>query len=170
MNRDNAQRIIAQDRAGKISKIHTLHKKNGGVTMMLSRLRPTVHRLSGIRSSLRSLSSLKESYDNVQVEVKDNVGLIRLHRPKALNALSDALFADLIHAAQSLDENDEIGCMVLTGSSKAFAAGADISEMKDRTFDYTYQKVRFFFDWSWCQYVSTNLTTSISVALSEHVC
>jgi len=90
---------------------------------------------------VRGLSTLKDSYENVQVEVLDQVGLIRLHRPKALNALSDALFADLIHAARALDQKEEIGCLVLTGSTKAFAAGADISEMKDRTFDYTYQKV-----------------------------
>ena len=69
------------------------------------------------------------------------VGLIRLHRPKALNALSDALFDDLIHAATALNQDDAIGCLVLTGSPKAFAAGADISEMKDRTFDFAYQKV-----------------------------
>jgi enoyl-CoA hydratase/carnithine racemase len=93
-------------------------------------------------SRTRFLSTLKESYENVKVELKDNVGLIRLHRPKALNALSDALFADLMHAATALDKNDKIGCLILTGSTKAFAAGADISEMKDRTFDYTYQKVR----------------------------
>lgn len=91
----------------------------------------------------RTLSTTAQSYDNIQVEIlRDSVGLIRLHRPQALNALSDALFADLIHAAEAFDQNDAIGCMVVTGSSKAFAAGADISEMKDRTFDQAYQTVR----------------------------
>lgn len=90
----------------------------------------------------RFSSTLKDSYENIQVERHDEVGLIRLHRPKAFNALSDALFADLMHAASAFDQDDGIGCMVLTGSTKAFAAGADISEMKDRDFDYTYQKVR----------------------------
>jgi 1,4-dihydroxy-2-naphthoyl-CoA synthase len=90
-----------------------------------------------------SPTSLKSSYDYIQVEQKESgVGLIRLHRPKAMNALSDALFQDLIHAATALDQDDSVGCMVLTGSAKAFAAGADIAEMKDRTFDYTYKKVR----------------------------
>lgn len=89
----------------------------------------------------RTLST--HSYENIQVQVlHDHVGLIQLHRPKALNALSDGLFADLIHAAKSFDADDTIGCMVVTGSSKAFAAGADISEMKDRTFDHAYQRVR----------------------------
>lgn len=91
----------------------------------------------------RTLSTTAHSYENIQVEIRqESVGLIRLHRPKALNALSDALFADLIHAAKAFDADDKIGCMVVTGSSKAFAAGADISEMQDRTFDQAYQTVR----------------------------
>ena len=62
------------------------------------------------------------------------IALITLNRPKALNALNDALFADLLHATQVLDRDQDVRCMVLTGSSKAFAAGADISEMKDKTY------------------------------------
>jgi 1,4-dihydroxy-2-naphthoyl-CoA synthase len=108
-------------------------------------LRPTTRSLF-LETRLFSTSgpaSLKHSYKNIQVEQKEpGVGLIRLHRPKAMNALSDALFQDLIHAATALDQDDSVGCLVLTGSIKAFAAGADISEMKDRTFDYTYKKVR----------------------------
>jgi enoyl-CoA hydratase/carnithine racemase len=92
-------------------------------------------------------SALKDSYENVLVEKRDGVGLITLNRPKTLNALSDALFSDLIHAARALDKDDSIGCMVLTGGTKAFAAGADISEMKDRTFDYTY-KNNMFVGWN----------------------
>ena len=86
--------------------------------------------------------TLKDKYDYVEVEkTEGGVGLIRLNRPKALNALCDDLFKDLVHAGQALDADKDIGCMVLTGSTKAFAAGADISEMKDRTFDYAYQTV-----------------------------
>jgi 1,4-dihydroxy-2-naphthoyl-CoA synthase len=108
-------------------------------------LRPTTRSLYP-ETRLLSTSAptaLKNSYKNIQVEQKEpGVGLIRLHRPKAMNALSDALFQDLIHAATALDQDDSVGCLVLTGSTKAFAAGADIAEMKDRTFDYTYKKVR----------------------------
>jgi len=89
----------------------------------------------------RSMSSLKSSYENIEVEKHhDNtVALVRLNRPKALNALSDALLDDLLHATKALDDEDsEVGCMVITGSEKAFAAGADISEMKSREFDYAY--------------------------------
>jgi 1,4-dihydroxy-2-naphthoyl-CoA synthase len=94
-------------------------------------------------STSATTTTLKDSYEYVQVEqTESGVGLIRLHRPKAMNALSDALFQDLIHAATALDQDDSVGCLVLTGSTKAFAAGADIAEMKDRTFDYTYKKVR----------------------------
>ena len=56
---------------------------------------------------------------------KSNVGLITLNRPKVLNSLCDALFEDLIHASKTLNARDDIGCLVLTGSLKAFAAGAD---------------------------------------------
>ena len=93
-------------------------------------------------SSVRFQHTLKDKYEYVEVEkTEGGVGLIRLNRPKALNALCDDLFKDLVHAGQALDADKDIGCMVLTGSAKAFAAGADISEMKDRTFDYAYQTV-----------------------------
>lgn len=103
-------------------------------------------RNSNLHKVLFSTTTLKDSYDNILVETtgaQANVGLIRLNRPKALNALSDALFADLLHAATTLDKDPNIGCLIVTGSEKAFAAGADISEMKDRTFDFTYQTNMF---------------------------
>ena len=107
------------------------------------------HQFQAIRSTSSSVENtstngLKNSYEYILVDATTHpgVGLITLHRPKALNALCDGLFADLIHAATALDQNhDDIGCIVLTGSTKAFAAGADISEMKDRTFDHAYTKV-----------------------------
>lgn len=87
-------------------------------------------------------TTLQDSYEYINVEKTDGgVGVITLHRPKALNALCDDLFGDLVHAGQALDADPTIGCLVLTGSTKAFAAGADISEMKDRTFDVAYQTV-----------------------------
>lgn len=69
------------------------------------------------------------SYENIQVETHEKVGLIRLHRPKALNALSDGLMTDLGEALLAFDAQEEIGCIIITGSEKAFAAGADISAM-----------------------------------------
>ena len=98
--------------------------------------------------SSTSATHAKE-YEHVLVErrfsedspTKCGVGLITLNRPKALNALCDALFDDLIDAASTFDQEDDIGCMVITGSSKAFAAGADISEMSQREFSYAYKNV-----------------------------
>ena len=90
---------------------------------------------------LRSVRMMSSSSAPVLTEVRGKVGLITLNRPKALNALCDALFDDLIDAASTFDGEDDIGCMVITGSSKAFAAGADISEMSQREFSYAYKNV-----------------------------
>ncbi len=68
-------------------------------------------------------------YENIQLESKDRVGLIRLNRPKALNALNDKLMDELGAALLAFDADEAIGCIVLTGSEKAFAAGADIAAM-----------------------------------------
>jgi enoyl-CoA hydratase len=74
------------------------------------------------------------AYENVTVETRGKVGLIRLNRPQALNALNRALVADLTRALDAFEADPNIGCMVITGSDKAFAAGADIKEMADKTF------------------------------------
>ena len=63
----------------------------------------------------------------------DGVGLIRLNRPKALNALNHELMQEVAHALQSYDTDETIGCMVIAGSDRAFAAGADIKEMSGKT-------------------------------------
>ncbi|MFC7297831.1 enoyl-CoA hydratase [Herminiimonas aquatilis] len=68
-------------------------------------------------------------YENILVEIHGKVGLITLNRPAALNALNDKLMDELGLALQSFDADDDIGCMIITGSDKAFAAGADIGAM-----------------------------------------
>ena len=102
----------------------------------------------------KSLSTLKDSYEYILVSKeykednpsKNGIGTIKLNRPKTMNALCDALFDDLIHAAKSLNEDDSIGCLLVTSSSnKAFAAGADISEMSSQQFSNVYKKVCFTF-------------------------
>ena len=70
-------------------------------------------------------------YENIIVETRGKVGLITLNRPKALNALSDALFDEVGYALDGFESDESIACIVITGSDKAFAAGADISGMKD---------------------------------------
>jgi enoyl-CoA hydratase len=73
-------------------------------------------------------------YENVIAEkLEGGVGLVRLNRPKAMNALNSALMAELVDALAAFDADPEIGCMVVTGSEKVFAAGADIKEMENAT-------------------------------------
>jgi enoyl-CoA hydratase len=74
------------------------------------------------------------AYQTLIVEVTDSVALIRLNRPDALNALNAQLLGELVEALQAADENDKVRCVVLTGSEKAFAAGADIKEMAGKSF------------------------------------
>jgi enoyl-CoA hydratase len=69
------------------------------------------------------------SYENILTETIGKVAVIRLNRPKALNALNDALMIDLGDALLAFDADENIGCIIVTGSEKAFAAGADISVM-----------------------------------------
>ena len=73
------------------------------------------------------------SYETILVETKGRVGIIRLNRPQALNALNSALNAELARAIAAFDADDGVGCILITGSEKAFAAGADIKEMADKS-------------------------------------
>lgn len=74
------------------------------------------------------------TYNTILVETHDGVGLITLNRPDALNALSPELLGELAEALSAYDADDSIGAIVLTGSEKAFAAGADIKEMQPKGF------------------------------------
>jgi enoyl-CoA hydratase len=78
------------------------------------------------------------SYQNIVVETQGRVGIIRLNRPQALNALNRALIVELGQAVDAHDANDAVGCLLITGNDKAFAAGADIKEMADKTFIEAY--------------------------------
>ena len=77
------------------------------------------------------------NYENILVETQGKVGVIRLNRPEALNALNDQLMDELGYAALAFDADEQIGCIVLLGSEKAFAAGADIGAMAN----YSYMDV-----------------------------
>ena len=79
------------------------------------------------------------SYEMILVETRGRVGLITLNRPKALNALNDALMDELGEVLAGFDADENIGCIVLTGSDKAFAAGADIGAMKDWSYMDVYK-------------------------------
>eukprot|EP01138_Halocafeteria_seosinensis_P001617 gb/GECG01001657.1/.p1 GENE.gb/GECG01001657.1/~~gb/GECG01001657.1/.p1 ORF type:complete len:331 (+),score=42.25 gb/GECG01001657.1/:1-993(+) len=87
------------------------------------------------------------SYEYITVEKRDRVALITLNRPKALNALCAGLMDELNTATQIYDRDDSVGAVVITGSEKAFAAGADIKEMKDKTYMECYKK-NFLANWA----------------------
>ena len=74
------------------------------------------------------------AYETITVDVDNHVALITLNRPDALNALNDALLGELAKALKGAQENDKVRCIVITGSEKAFAAGADIAMMRDQSF------------------------------------
>ena len=74
------------------------------------------------------------SYDTILTEQRDRVLLITLNRPKALNALNTQLSHELIDALTKADKDDGVGCIVITGSAKAFAAGADVKEMQNQSY------------------------------------
>ena len=74
------------------------------------------------------------AYETLIVEIEDHICLIKLNRPDAMNALSRQLLGELSKAVQAADSNDKVRVIVLTGSEKAFAAGADIKEMADKNF------------------------------------
>jgi enoyl-CoA hydratase len=79
------------------------------------------------------------AYQSIKVETRSRVGWITLDRPKALNALNSDLMAELSEALDAFEADSAIGCMVITGSEKAFAAGADIKEMSEKSFVDMYE-------------------------------
>jgi enoyl-CoA hydratase len=86
-------------------------------------------------------------YQNIIVESRGNVGLVTLNRPQALNALNEALIAELNEALAAFEADEAIGCTVITGSEKAFAAGADVKEMAEKTYVEAYL-ARFLEGWT----------------------
>ncbi|MEQ8368679.1 MAG: enoyl-CoA hydratase [Roseicyclus sp.] len=74
------------------------------------------------------------AYETLIVDIEDHIALIKLNRPDAMNALNAQLLGELAKAVSLADQNEKVRCIVLTGSEKAFAAGADIKEMAEKTF------------------------------------
>ncbi len=74
------------------------------------------------------------AYETIIVEIEDHIAQITLNRPDALNALNDQLLGELVSALKEAQENDKVRCIILTGSDKAFAAGADVKMMSDKSF------------------------------------
>lgn len=102
-------------------------------------------------------------YENILTETRGRVGIITLNRPKALNALNDATMKEIVAAGREFDADPGIGCIVLTGSEKAFAAGADIKEMAPQSATDMYMS-----DWfaGWDNF--TALRTPVIAAVSGY--
>jgi len=83
------------------------------------------------------------AFDKIIVDISDDIATITLNRPDAMNALNRDLLGELCTALEAADASDKVRCIIITGSEKAFAAGADISEMADKTFVEMYTQ-RFF--------------------------
>jgi len=78
------------------------------------------------------------AYENIVADTKGKVGVVTLNRPEALNALNNALMSELGQALDGFEADEAIGCVVITGSERAFAAGADIKEMANKTYVEAY--------------------------------
>ncbi|GGH39068.1 enoyl-CoA hydratase [Cribrihabitans marinus] len=87
---------------------------------------------SGLNGTTESTSLM--AFETIIVEIEDHVAVIKLNRPDALNALNTQLLGELCSALEDADGNDKVRCIVVTGSDKAFAAGADIKEMSEKGF------------------------------------
>ena len=101
-------------------------------------------------------------YDTILTETRDRVGLIRLNRPKQLNALNDTLMDELGAALLAFDGDDTIGAIVLTGSDKALAAGADIAAMKDYGFMDVYKSEYLTRNWETLRRIRKPVVAAVS--------
>jgi len=118
------------------------------------------------------------AYEHIIVETRGRTGLITLNRPKALNALSPALMQELSLALDGFEADDAIGCMVITGNDKAFAAGADIKAMQDKSYMDVYKSDFITAEWeritrcrkppdSWCGYCDRRLSAAVMPTFSS---
>ncbi|MBX2853794.1 MAG: enoyl-CoA hydratase [Rhodobacteraceae bacterium] len=102
------------------------------------------------------------AYETIVVETRDHVGLITLNRPEARNALNRQLMLELGEALNRFEAEEHVGCVVITGSEKAFAAGADIKEMKDFTFVEAYRKNFITAEWETAAHVRKPLIAAVA--------
>jgi len=103
------------------------------------------------------------SYENIEVRTEaGKVGIITLNRPKALNALNDALMTELGQALKAFDADDAIGCIILTGSERAFAAGADIAAMAKYSFQDVYKGEYITRNWETIRQIRKPVIAAVS--------
>ena len=102
------------------------------------------------------------NYENILIETQGKVGVIRLNRPKALNALNDQLMDELGHALMAFDASEQIGCIVITGNEKAFAAGADIAAMATYSFMDVYKSDYITRNWEQIRHVRKPIIAAVA--------
>lgn len=100
-------------------------------------------------------------YTTILVERTGRTATITLNRPKALNALNSEVMTEVVAAAEDLDQDAGVGAIVITGSAKAFAAGADIKEMADKTFSEVYN-ANLFWGWERLTQVRTPIIAAVA--------
>src|SRR5262245_57410632 len=79
----------------------------------------------------QTAAATERQYEFVDVSIERRVGVIRLNRPRQLNALNAGIMREIVEAGQAMDADPNVGCIVIAGSERAFSAGADITEMSD---------------------------------------
>ena len=102
------------------------------------------------------------TYETILAEKNDGVGVITLNRPEAMNALSEALMKEMTSALDDFEADADIGCILLTGSEKAFAAGADIKEMQSKSYMDAY--LEDFISRNWERVTTCRKPTIVAVA------
>ena len=107
--------------------------------------------------------TLVRDFQVIRVEHRGRVGIITLHRPEALNALNELMMTEVVAAATDFDADPEIGAIIITGSARAFAAGADIKEMAPKTYMEMYA-TDWFAQWS----ALTAVRTPVIAAVAGH--
>ena len=102
------------------------------------------------------------NYENILIETHEKVGLIKLNRPKALNALNDQLMNELVDALLAFDKDEKIVCIILTGNEKAFAAGADIAAMAGYTYMDVYKGEYITRNWEQIRHVRKPIIAAVA--------
>lgn len=102
------------------------------------------------------------AYENILIETHGKVGVIQLNRPKALNALNDQLMDELGEALLKFDADENVGCIIVTGSEKAFAAGADIGAMANYTYMDAYKSNYITRNWEQIRNVRTPVIAAVA--------
>jgi enoyl-CoA hydratase len=103
----------------------------------------------------------EKSYKDILIRSEGNVGIVQLNRPKVLNALNREIMSEVSDALEAFDNSNEIGCIVLTGNERAFAAGADIDRMADAT-PFSMQENSFIDYWDRLEKIGKPVIAAVS--------